>query len=128
MSHFRVFAALACALFLAACVRTDDGSVVPKYQMTMVRTGWFLHPAWRRTITNKRQIHDSEFLPPPPPPEQAAAERPKTRHHIRKEARRRRPHHQFTQRKPAAEPDASTPELKCHKVVLDTGKSRVRCD
>lgn len=127
MSLFRVFTALACTLFLAACVRTDDGSVVPKYQMTMVRTGWFPHLAWHRTTTERRDsIHESEFLPPPPPPEQPAAERPKRRHHVRK-VTHRRPHH-AVQRKPETAPEPSTPALKCQKVVLDSGKSRVRCD
>jgi hypothetical protein len=125
--RFRVFAALACTLSVAACVRTGDGSVVPKYQMTMVKTGWFPHLAWQRTTTDKRHsIHESEFLPPPPPPEQPATERPKARHHVRKAAHRRTRH--LAQRKPAAAPQPSTPALKCHEVVLDTGKNRVRCD
>jgi hypothetical protein len=100
--------------------------VVPKYQMTMVRTGWFPHLAWRRTSTERGDsIHESKFLPPPPP-EQPAAERPKRRHHVRKAAHRHS--HHVAQRKPEAAPEPSTPALKCQKVVLDSGKSRVRCD
>jgi len=127
VSRFHVFAALACTLFVAGCVRTDDGTVVPKYQMTMVHTGWVPHLAWRRTTTERRHlIHESEFLPPPPPSPQPVTEQPRTRHHVRRKAHRR-PRH-MAQRKPEAAPSPSVPALKCHEVVLDTGKSRVRCD
>jgi hypothetical protein len=130
--RIRVVVPLLCVLSVVACVRTDDGSVVPKYQVTMVRTGWFPHLAMHRTeAARRRSAREGEFLPPPPPPEEPATEQPaaeqtKPRHHIRRRTHRRAKH--IATRKPETAPKPSLPALKCQKVLLDTGKSRVRCD
>ena len=132
VSRIHIIAPLFCAFAVAGCVRTDDGSVVPKYQVTMVRTGWFPHLAVRRTTADRRQpAREGEFLPPPPPPEEPATEppatsRPEPRHHNRKRARHRPKH--IAARKPETASKPSMPALKCRKIVLETGKSRVRCD
>lgn len=127
VSRIHIIAPLFCAFAIAGCVRTDDGSVVPKYQVTMVRSGWIPHLAWHRTAADRRRAaHEEEFLPPPPPPEEPATEQPRSRHHVRKRTYRPRKH--VSVRKPEAAPKPPMPALKCQKVVLDSGKSRVRCD
>lgn len=119
MLAVRSICTVAALLALCSCTRTSDGTVVPKYQMTVSRHGWSPRIAIHKTAVAPAP---SQSFEPPPLPEVEAV---RTRSPSKATRRRSSPssHSEKSDTSGPARPEI----LHCRQVPTKDGRHRVDC-
>jgi hypothetical protein len=114
----RSVCAIVAMVALCSCARTDDGTVEPKYVMTVSRQGWIPRMSIRKNRELQPVEPTVEFLPSPPLEAPQERVKPKTRRKAKK------PVTEATKQPDKPEPPRS---FLCNRTHSTDGRTRVVC-